>query len=83
MFFSIMDVKLFKEFYLKKMRLDPFNKAFPSGFKFMLLKWVQSATPKAFAIEEITLDTHYKFNCVGSMARLKKVVDMPKSTSFL
>jgi hypothetical protein len=57
MFFSILDAKFLKEFYLKKMKLNPYDKASLSSFKFMLLKWVQSATPEALAIEEILLDT--------------------------
>jgi hypothetical protein len=65
------------------MRLNPSNKAFPSSLKFMLLKWVQSATPKALVGEEILMDTHYKFNCVRSTAGLKEVISTPRLTSFL
>jgi hypothetical protein len=73
MFFWILDIEFSEDFYLKKMKLNPSNKAPLFSFKFALLKWVQSATPKALAMNEILLDTHYKFDHVGSMAKLKEV----------
>ncbi len=83
MLLLILDVELSKDFYSKKMRLNPFNEAPPFGFKFALLKWVQSATLEALVVEEILLDTHYKFDRVGSMARLKEVINTSKLFSFL
>jgi hypothetical protein len=76
-------MKLYEDFYSKKMKLNPFDKAPPSGFKLTLLKWLQNATLEAFARKEILLDTHYRFDCVGSMVGLKEVINMPKLASFL
>jgi hypothetical protein len=83
MFSLILNVELSKEFYSKKMKLKPSNKAPLYGFKFMLLKWVQNTTPKTLIVREILIDTHYRFNHVGNMARLKEVINMPKLASFL
>jgi hypothetical protein len=82
MFFSILDVEFSKDFYSKKIRLNPSNKAPSSGFKFALLKWVQSATQEALVIEEILLDTHYMFDHVGNMAGLKEVIALPSCLHF-
>jgi len=65
------------------MRLSPFDKALLSSLKFVLLKWVENATPKALVVEEIVLDTHYKFDYVGSMVGLKEVINTFKLASFL
>jgi hypothetical protein len=83
MFLLILDMELFKKLYSKKMKLNPSNKVPPSGFKYTLLKWVQSAIPHALIAEEILFDTHYKFDRVGSMAKLKEVIEMHNLVSFL
>jgi hypothetical protein len=83
MFFSILDVKFSKDFYSKKRRLNPCEEAPLSSFKFVLLKWVESAIPKALVVEEFFLYTHYRFNRVGSMAKLKDVINTFRLVSFL
>lgn len=81
--FPIFDAELFEDFYSKKMKQNPFDEAPLSSFKFALLKWVESAILEAFAVEEILLDTHYKFDRVGSMAKLKEVISTFKLASCL
>jgi hypothetical protein len=83
MFSLILNVELSKEFYSKKMKVKPSNKAPLSCFKSTLLKWVQNTTPKTLIVREILVDTHYRFNRVGSMAGLKEVINTPKLASFL
>ncbi len=73
----------FQGFLLEKMRLNPFYEAPLSSFKFVLLKWVKNAIPKALAVEEIVIDTHYRFDYVGSMAGLKEVINTFRLASFL
>jgi hypothetical protein len=42
--FSILDLEHNDDFYLKKLRLNPSNKAPLVGFKQALEKWIQSGT---------------------------------------
>jgi hypothetical protein len=83
MFFFIMDTKFPKDFYLKKMKLNPSNEALLFGFESALLKWVQSSTLEALIAKEILLDTHYRFDYVRSMVELKGVIDTSRLSSFL
>ncbi len=68
--FSILDSELNGDFYLKKLRLNPSDKAPPVGFKRTLEKWIQSWTSKDNATKAILLDIHYKYDKVENMAGL-------------
>ncbi len=64
MIFSILDLELNDDFYLKKLKLNPSNKTPLAKFKQALEKWIQSGTPKDNATKAILLDTHYKYDRV-------------------
>jgi hypothetical protein len=44
--FSILDLELNDDFYLKKLRLNPLDEAPPARFKRALEKWIQNGTLK-------------------------------------
>jgi hypothetical protein len=83
MLFSILDSELNDDFYLKKLKLNPSNKAPPIGFKWALEKWIQSGTLEDNAIEAILLDTRYKYDRVKNMAGLLDVIDKESCALFL
>jgi hypothetical protein len=80
--FSILDSELNDDFYLKKPRLNPSDKAPPIQFKWALEKWIQSGTSEDNAIKAILLDTHYEYDRVENMASLLDVIDKESCTSF-
>ncbi len=75
MFFLILDFELNEEFYTKKMRLNPFDKAPPIGFKTTLKRWIKSIVPEGIAVDSILLDTHYMYDKVNDMVELLDVLD--------
>jgi hypothetical protein len=84
MLFSILDLEFNDDFYSKKLRLNPSDKAPLVGFEWALEKWIQSGTPKDNAMKAILLGhTHYKYDIVENMARLLDVIDKESCASFL
>jgi spore coat polysaccharide biosynthesis predicted glycosyltransferase SpsG len=78
MFFSILYYEFNDEFYIKKMRLNPFNKALTA-----LKRWIKNVVPEGIIVESILLDTHYMYDKVNDMAKNLVVIDKTNSTSFL
>jgi hypothetical protein len=64
MLFSILDLELNDDFYLKKLKFNPLDEAPLVGFKWVLNKWIQSGTLEDNATEVIMLDNHYKYDRV-------------------
>jgi hypothetical protein len=61
MLFSILDLELNDDFYLKKQKFNPLDEAPPIGFKQALEKWIQNGIVKDNATKAILVDTHYKY----------------------
>jgi hypothetical protein len=65
------------------MRLNPFDKAPPIGFKIALKRWIESIILKGIATESILLGIHYMYDKVNDIVELLDVIDKMDSTSFL
>jgi hypothetical protein len=78
-----LDLKLNDDFYLKKLRLNPSNKAPPAKFKQVLEKWIQSGTLEDNVVKVILLDIHYKYDRVENMVGLLDVIDKESYAFFL
>jgi hypothetical protein len=89
MFFSILDSELNDFFFLnddlllKKLRLNPSNKALLVGFKQALEKWIQSGTLEDNVVKAILLDSHYEYDIIDIMVGLLDVIDKSSYASFL
>jgi mRNA deadenylase 3'-5' endonuclease subunit Ccr4 len=83
MFFSILDFEPNEGFYTKKMRLNPFDKTPPIGYKIALKRWIESIALEGIATKFILLDIHYMYEKVNDMVELLDVIDKMDSTSFL
>jgi hypothetical protein len=80
MLISILNYKFNDDFYLEKMRLNPFDEM---RFKCPLEKWIQNGISKRNVIDAIMLEIHYKFDWVDNMVTLLDVIDKETVASFL
>jgi hypothetical protein len=83
MLFSILDLELNDDFYLKKLKFNPLDEAPLVGFKQALEEWIQSGTLEDNVIEAILLDTHYKYYRVVNMVGLLDVINKESCALFL
>jgi len=83
MLFSILDLELNDDFYFKKLRLNPLDKAPLVGFTRALKKWIKSGILEDNVAEVILLDIHYKYDRVENMVGLLDVIDKESCASFL